>query len=129
MNTASCESTITYIDGEAGVLLYRGYPIEELAEKSSFLEVAYLLIHGELPSADQLAAWEDRVERHTHLHDNFKWLIGAFPTNAHPMAVLSSAVCALPGHYPGSGDPLDPETVELATALLLPQAPTVAPYA
>ena len=129
MNTASCESTITYIDGEAGVLLYRGYPIEELAEKSSFLEVAYLLIHGELPSADQLAAWEDRVERHTHLHDNFKWLIGAFPTNAHPMAVLSSAVSALPGYYPESVDPFDPETVELATALLLAKAPTIAAYA
>jgi citrate synthase len=129
MNTASCESTITYIDGGKGVLLYRGYPIEQLAEHSSFLEVAYLLTHGELPSNQKLSAWVERVERHTHLHDNFKALIGAFPTNAHPMAVLSSAVSALPGYYPESVDPFDPATVELATVLLLAKAPTIAAYA
>ena len=129
MNTASCESTITYIDGDEGVLLYRGYPIEQLAEKSSFLEVSYLLIHGELPTPDQLSSWIERVERHTHLHDNFKALIGAFPTNAHPMAVLSSAVSALPGYYPEAADPFDPATVELATVLLLAKAPTIAAYA
>ena len=129
MNTASCESSITYIDGDEGVLLYRGYPIEQLAEKSSFLEVAYLLIHGNLPTTDELSGWTERVERHTHLHDNFKALIGAFPTNAHPMAVLSSAVSALPGYYPESVEPLDPNTVELATVLLLAKAPTIAAYA
>jgi citrate synthase len=129
MNTASCESAITYIDGDNGVLLYRGYPIEQLAEHSSFLEVAYLLTHGELPRPAQLASWVERVERHTHLHDNFKALIGAFPTNAHPMAVLSSAVSALPGYYPESVDPFDPATVELATVLLLAKAPTIAAYA
>jgi citrate synthase len=129
MNTASCESTITYIDGGQGILLYRGYPIEQLAERSSFLEVAYLLAHGELPTADQLSAFVERVERHTHLHDNFKALIGAFPTNAHPMAVLSSAVSALPGYYPESVDPFDPATVELATVLLLAKVPTIAAYA
>ena len=129
MNTASCESAITYIDGDEGVLLYRGYPIDQLAERSSFLEVAYLLIHGDLPTSDQLDAWVERVERHTHLHDNFKALIGAFPTNAHPMAVLSSAVSALPGYYPESVDPFDPATVELATVLLLAKAPTIAAYA
>lgn len=129
MNTASCESTITYIDGDQGILRYRGYPIEQLAERSSFLEVAYLLTHGELPTADALSAWVERVERHTHLHDNFKALIGAFPTNAHPMAVLSSAVSALPGYYPESVDPFDPATVELATVLLLAKAPTIAAYA
>ena len=129
MNTASCESEITYIDGDQGVLLYRGYPIEQLAEKSSFLEVSYLLTHGELPSPDQLSNFVERVERHTHLHDNFKALIGAFPTNAHPMAVLSSAVSALPGYYPESVDPFDPATVELATVLLLAKAPTIAAYA
>ncbi|NCT91130.1 citrate synthase [Cellulomonas sp. APG4] len=129
MNTASCESEITYIDGDAGVLQYRGYPIEQLAEHSSFLEVAYLLTHGELPSADELSAFVERVERHTHLHDNFKALIGAFPTNAHPMAVLSSAVSALPGYYPESVDPFDPATVELATVLLLAKVPTIAAYA
>lgn len=129
MNTASCESTITYIDGDEGVLMYRGYPIEQLAERSSFLEVAFLLTHGELPKPAQLSAWVERVERHTHLHDNFKALIGAFPTNAHPMAVLSSAVSALPGYYPESVDPFDPATVELATVLLLGKAPTIAAYA
>jgi citrate synthase len=129
MNTASCESTITYIDGGKGVLLYRGYPIDQLAEQSSFLEVAYLLIHGELPTHQQLSSWVERIERHTHLHDNFKALIGAFPTNAHPMAVLSSAVSALPGYYPESVDPFDPSTVELATVLLLAKAPTIAAYA
>jgi len=129
MNTASCESAITYIDGEKGVLLYRGYPIEELAEHSSFLEVAYLLTHGELPKHGQLEGWVERVERHTHLHDNFKALIGAFPANAHPMAVLSSAVSALPGYYPESVDPFDPATVELATVLLLAKVPTIAAYA
>lgn len=118
MNTASCESTLTYIDGDKGVLLYRGYPIEQLAKHSTFLEVAYLLTHGELPKPDQLQAWVERVERHTHLHDNFKALIGAFPANAHPMSVLSSAVSALPGYYPESVDPFDPKTVELATVLL-----------
>ena len=129
MNTASCESTITYIDGDKGVLLYRGYPIDQLAERSSFLEVSYLLTHGELPRPAQLDSWVERVERHTHLHDNFKALIGAFPTNAHPMAVLSSAVSALPGYYPESIDPFDPATVELATVLLLAKAPTIAAYA
>jgi len=129
MNTASCESTITYIDGDEGVLLYRGYPIDQLAEHSSFLEVAYLLTHGELPRPAQLSSWVERIERHTHLHDNFKGLIGAFPTNAHPMAVLSSAVSALPGYYPESIDPFDPATVELATVLLLAKAPTIAAYA
>ncbi|MHA3947073.1 citrate synthase [Cellulomonas bogoriensis] len=129
MNTASCESAITYIDGDVGILRYRGYPIEQLAAQSSFLEVAYLLTHGELPTADALSAWIDRIERHTHLHDNFKALIGAFPTNAHPMAVLSSAVSALPGYYPHSVDPFDPSRVELATVLLLAKAPTIAAYA
>ena len=129
MNTASCTSELTYIDGDEGILLYRGYPIEQLAARSSFLEVSYLLTHGELPKPDQLSAWIDRVERHTHLHDNFKALIGAFPTNAHPMAVLSSAVSALPGYYPESVDPFDPKTVELATVLLLGKAPTIAAYA
>ena len=129
MNTASCESKITYIDGGAGILQYRGYPIEQLAERSSFLEVAHLLIRGELPSPTALDGWVERIERHTHLHDNFKALIGAFPTNAHPMAVLSSAVSALPGYYPESVDPHDPATVELATVLLLAKVPTIAAYA
>ncbi|TDE93887.1 citrate synthase [Occultella glacieicola] len=129
MNTASCESKITYIDGDEGILRYRGYPIEQLAAQSSFLEVAYLLIHGDLPGAQELSAFTERVERHTHLHDNFKNLIGAFPTDAHPMAVLSSAVSALPGYYPESVDPFDEHAVELATVLLLAKLPTIAAYA
>ena len=126
VNTASCESEITYIDGGAGILRYRGYPIEQLAEKSSFLEVAYLLINGELPTAEQLSAFVERIERHTHLHDNFKALIGAFPDSAHPMAVLTSAVSALPGYYPESVDPFDADAVELATVLLLAKLPITA---
>ncbi|MBZ2196521.1 citrate synthase [Occultella gossypii] len=129
MNTASCESKITYIDGDEGILRYRGYPIEQLAAQSSFLEVAYLLIHGDLPSSEELSQFTERVERHTHLHDNFKNLIGAFPTDAHPMAVLSSAVSALPGYYPESVDPFDSHAVELATVLLLAKLPTIAAYA
>ena len=129
MNTANCESKITYIDGDAGILRYRGYPIDQLAEQASFLEVAFLLIHGELPSGEELSAFSERVERHTHLHDNFKALIGAFPTDAHPMAVLSSAVSALPGYYPESVDPFDDHAVELATVLLLAKLPTIAAYA
>src|SRR5699024_5712353 len=128
-NTANCESQVTFIDGGKGILRYRGYPIEQLAEQSSFLEVAYLLIHGELPSAEQLSAFTERIERHTHLHDNFKALIGAFPAKAHPMAVLSSAVSAIPGYYPESTDPFDQEAVELATALLLAKLPTITAYA
>ncbi len=129
MNTANCESKITYIDGDEGILRYRGYPIDQLAEKSSFLEVAYLLIHGELPSESELSAFVERIERHTHLHDNFKALIGAFPADAHPMAVLTSAVSALPGYYPESVDPFDEHAVELATVLLLAKLPTIAAYA
>src|SRR6266496_3830148 len=95
VNTASCSSAITYIDGDAGILRYRGYPIAELAEKSSFLEVAYLLIHGELPSADELSEFENQIRSHTLLHEDFKKFFGAFPSAAHPMPVLSSAVSAL----------------------------------
>ncbi|MGC0144666.1 MULTISPECIES: citrate synthase [unclassified Pseudactinotalea] len=129
MNTANCESKITYIDGDAGILRYRGYPIDQLAKGATFLEVAYLLIQGELPTPAQKDAFTERVERHTHLHDNFKNLIGAFPTDAHPMAVLSSAVSALPGYYPESVDPFDEHAVELATVLLLAKLPTIAAYA
>src|SRR3954467_4209725 len=91
-NTASTTSAITYIDGEAGILRYRGYPIEELAEKSSFLEGAYLLIYGELPTAAQLDEFTDSVRKHTLLDEKFRAFFSAFPRRAHPMAVLSSAV-------------------------------------
>jgi len=102
MNTASCASAITYIDGDLGVLRYRGYPIEQLAEHSTFLEVAYLLIHGELPSVDELMAFNNRVSRHMHVHDGIKSFLNAFPREAHPMAVLSGAVSALSTFYPES---------------------------
>src|SRR4051812_4726412 len=115
MNTASCESQITYIDGDAGILRYRGYPIEQLAGKATFLEVAYLLIKGELPSASELSAFEDRVNRHTLVHEDFRTFMGTFPRGGHPMAIMSSAINALSTFYPESLDPFDEETVELAT--------------
>jgi citrate synthase len=127
-NTASCESKITYIDGDAGILRYRGYPIEQLAEKSSFLEVAFLLIHGELPGADDLEAFSERVNRHTLVHEDFRTFMGTFPRNAHPMAVMSSALNALATFYPESLDPFNPDTVELATALILAKTRTVTSY-
>lgn len=128
MNTASCESEITYIDGDAGILRYRGYPIDQLAEKSSFLEVAYLLIHGELPSASELEAFETRVNRHTLVPEDFRTFMGTFPTKAHPMAVLSSSINALSTFYPESLDPFDDETVELATVLLLAKTRTITSF-
>ncbi|SDC76075.1 citrate synthase [Rhodococcus tukisamuensis] len=129
VNTASTKSAITYIDGDAGILRYRGYPIEELAERSSFLEVSYLLIYGELPSADELAAFATRIQRHTMLHEDLKRFFDGFPRNAHPMPVLSSAVNALSAYYQDSLDPDDPEQVELSTTRLLAKMPTIAAYA
>jgi len=127
-NTASCESKITYIDGDQGILRYRGYPIEQLAEHSTFLEVAYLLIHGELPSAAELDAFTDRVNRHTLVHENFRTFMGTFPRGAHPMAVMGSAINALSTFYPESLDPFDPEAVELATVLILAKVRTITSY-
>lgn len=127
-NTASCESAVTYIDGDQGILRYRGYPIDQLAEKSTFLEVAYLLIHGELPDSATLDAFVERVNRHTFVHEDFRTFMGTFPRDGHPMAVLSSAINALPTFYPESLDPHDPETVELATVLLLAKTRTITSY-
>ncbi|OZB47102.1 MAG: citrate (Si)-synthase [Cellulomonas sp. 14-74-6] len=128
MNTASCESKITYIDGDAGILRYRGYPIDQLAESSSFLEVAYLLIHGELPSPSELDSFVERVNRHTLVHEDFRTFMGTFPRGAHPMAVMASAVNALSTFYPESLDPFDPEAVELATVLILAKTRTITSY-
>jgi citrate synthase len=125
MNTASCESAVTYIDGDQGILRYRGYAIDELAEKSTFLEVAYLLVHGELPDAATLDAFTERVNRHTFVHEDFRTLMGTFPRDGHPMAIMASAVNALSTFYPESLDPHDPETVELATVLLLAKTRTI----
>src|SRR5919199_5311735 len=99
VNTASCTSAITYIDGDQGILRYRGYPIEQLAGKASFLEVSYLLIYGELPTADQLAEFDQGIRRHTLLHEDLKQFFKGFPADAHPMPVLSSAVSALSTFY------------------------------
>ena len=129
VNTASCKSDITYIDGDAGILRYRGYPIEQLAGKSTFVEVAYLLIYGELPTADQLGDFEERISRHTMLHEDLKAFFNGFPRDAHPMPVLSSAVSALGTFYQDSLDPFDPEQVEISTIRLLAKLPTIAAYA
>lgn len=129
VNTASTSSAITYIDGDKGVLRYRGYPIEELAERSTFIEVSYLLIYGELPTEAQLEVFTDKIRRHTLLHEDLKRFFDGFPRNAHPMPVLSSAVNALSAYYQDSLDPDDPEQVELSTTRLLAKMPTIAAYA
>ncbi|MEV5838886.1 citrate synthase [Nocardia sp. NPDC052112] len=128
MNTAPTKSAITYIDGEAGILRYRGYPIDQLAESSTFIEVSYLLIYGELPTQAQLDEFTDRIRRHTLLHEDLKRFFDGFPRNAHPMPVLSSAVNALSAYYQDSLDPKDPEQVELSTIRLLAKLPTIAAY-
>ncbi len=129
VNTAMCTSQITYIDGDAGILRYRGYPIEQLAENSSFLEVSYLLVYGELPTADQLADFTDRIRMHTLLHEEMKRFFDGFPRDAHPMAVLSAGVSALSTFYQDSLDPFDPAHVEISTVRLLAKLPTIASYA
>ncbi|MDM7487435.1 MULTISPECIES: citrate synthase [Rhodococcus] len=129
VNTASTTSAITFIDGEKGILRYRGYPIEQLAEKSTFIEVSYLLIYGELPTADQLEVFTDKIRRHTLLHEDLKRFFDGFPRNAHPMPVVSSAVNALSAYYQDALDPDDPEQVELSTIRLMAKLPTIAAYA
>ncbi|ADG96674.1 citrate synthase I [Segniliparus rotundus DSM 44985] len=129
MNTASTKSAITYIDGEHGILRYRGYPIDQLAQKSTFLEVSYLLIYGELPTAAQLEEFAHKISRHTMLHEDLKRFFDGFPRDAHPMPVLSSAVNALSAYYPDSVDPSDPAQVEQSTLRLLAKLPTIAAYA
>ncbi|GAA1357749.1 citrate synthase [Arthrobacter rhombi] len=129
MNTAATKSAITYIDGDAGILRYRGYPIEQLAQKSSFLETSYLLIYGNLPSATELEEFDQKIRRHTLLHEELKGFFGGFPREAHPMPVLSSAVSALSTWYQDSLDPFDDEQVELSTIRLLAKVPVIAAYA
>ena len=128
VNTAACASAITFIDGAAGILRYRGYPIEELAEKATFLEVAWLLIYGDLPTPEELAGFTDNVRQHTMLQEDLREFFGALPRDAHPMAVLSSAVSALSTFYQDSLDPFDPEQVEISTIRLLAKLPTIAAY-
>ena len=129
VNTASCSSSITFIDGEAGILRYRGYPIEQLAEESNFLETSYLLIYGELPTAVQLSEFSDSITKHTMLHEDLRRFFDGFPRDAHPMAVLSSAVSALSTFYQDSLDPFDAEQVHISTIRLMAKLPTIAAYA
>ncbi|MBW4719019.1 citrate synthase [Saccharothrix obliqua] len=129
VNTASCSSEITYIDGDAGILRYRGYPIEQLAAKSNFLEVSYLLIYGELPTRAQLDEFSSKINRHTLLHEDLKRFFDGFPRDAHPMPVLSSAVSALSTFYQDSLSPFDANQVEISTIRLLAKVPTIAAYA
>ncbi len=129
VNTAACSSEITYIDGDAGILRYRGYPIEQLAEKSSFLEVSYLLIYGELPTEEQLRNFTQQITKHTLLHEDLKDFFNGFPRDAHPMPVLSSAVSALSTFYQDSLNPFDEPNVDLSTVRLLAKVPTLAAYA
>ncbi|MGI5127143.1 citrate synthase [Pseudonocardia sp. CA-107938] len=128
-NTAACQSAITYIDGDAGILRYRGYPIDQLAEKSTFLEVSHLLIYGELPTQSELDAFTNKISRHTLLHEDLKRFFDGFPRDAHPMPVLSSAVSALSTFYQDALDPFDQDAVELSTVRLLAKVPTIAAYA
>ncbi|OJF14621.1 citrate synthase [Couchioplanes caeruleus] len=129
VNTASCASGITYIDGDAGILRYRGFPIEQLAGKASFLEVSYLLIHDALPTPAQLAEFADKIRVHTLLQEEMRAFFSGFPRDAHPMAVLSSAVTALSTFYQDALDPTDPEQVEISAIRLMAKLPTIAAYA
>jgi citrate synthase len=129
MNTASCSSAITYIDGDKGILRYRGYPIEQLAEQSTFLETSYLLIYGKLPTAQELTEFENNISKHTMVHEELRRFFDGFPRDAHPMPVLSSAVSALSTFYQDSLDPFDKEQVEISTIRLMAKVPTLAAYA
>jgi citrate synthase len=129
MSTAACRSAITYIDGDRGILRYRGYPIEQLAEQASFLEVAYLLIEGELPTTAQLHQWTETVKYHTYVHTNITKFLEGFRYDAHPMGVLLGVVGALSTFYPDAKDIHDPENRKLQRVRLLAKAPTIAAFA
>jgi citrate synthase len=129
MNTASCRSEITFLDGEAGVLEYRGYPIEQLAEQSTYLEVAYLLVHGELPTAKELEEWIGEITIHTFVHENVKGFMQGFRHDAHPMGMLLGSVGALSTFYPDANDIKDPENRHIQTIRLIAKMPTLAAFA
>ena len=128
VNTGSTISGITFLNGEEGILRYRGYPIEELAEKSSFLEVSYLLFHGELPTKEQLEKFTHTITTHTMIHEDLKRLYEGFPKDSHPMSILSSMVTTLSGYYTDSIDPLNPIHREISISRLLAKTPTIAAY-
>ena len=127
-NTASCISRITYIDGDAGILRYRGYPIEELAEKSTYLETAYLLLHGELPTAAQLQDWHDNVTHHTFIHESIKKFLDGFHYDAHPMGMLVSAIAALSTFYRDAKDVFNAGSRKKQTYRLIGKMPTIAAF-
>lgn len=128
-NTASCRSTITFIDGDAGILEYRGYPIEQLAENSSYLETAFLIIYGHLPNQTELDQWEDDITHHTMVHENIRKFIDGFRYDAHPMGVLVSTIAALSTFYPDALDVENVESQDLQTRRLIAKVPTLAAFA
>lgn len=128
-NTGSTKSAVTYLDGENGVLRYRGYAIEDLADKASFMEVAYLLIYGELPSAEQLASFDTGIKSHMDVPESIQTMLGSFPAEGHPMGMLSSAICALHAYYPDSLDPYRSESKkEVTYQRLIAKLPTIAAW-
>src|SRR5690606_38638773 len=129
VNTASTKSNITFIDGDEGILRYRGYDIADIAKNSTYLEVAWLLLHGELPTASELGQFEEKIRRHTLIHEDLRRFFDALPHTAHPMSVLSSSVSALSTYYEDSLDVRDPEAVEISTIRLLAKLPVLAAYA
>ena len=129
LNTASCQSRVTFIDGDKGILRYRGYPIEQLAEHSSFVETAYLLLNGELPTAPQLAAWNDELNLHTMLHENIKKFMEGFRYDAHPMGIFLSTVGALSTFYPDAKLIFDDDMRRTQVARLIAKVPSIAAYA
>ncbi|MCH8200967.1 MAG: citrate (Si)-synthase, partial [Chloroflexi bacterium] len=128
-NTASCRSAITRIDGEAGILEYRGYPIEQLAEKSTYLETAYLLIHGELPTQRQMDDWQEEIKFHTYLHENAKKFMEGFQYDAHPMGMLVGTVAGMSTFYRDSKAVMDPESRHDQIVRLIAKMPTIAAFA
>src|SRR6202167_1978183 len=127
-NTASCISKVTYIDGNAGILRYRGYPIEDLAEKSTYLETAYLLLHGELPTADQLKAWTYHITHHTFIHESIKKFLDGFHYDAHPMGMMISTIAALSTYYHDAKDIFNADSRKKQTYRLIGKMPTIAAF-
>src|SRR4029079_17484190 len=128
MHTANCRSAITYIDGDKGILLYRGYPIEQLAEHSDYLETAYLILFGELPTASQIQAWTREITLHTMLHENIKKLMEGFQYDAHPMAIFLSTVGAMSGFYPDAKNIFDKRARLRQTHRLIAKVPSIAAW-
>ncbi|MFQ5657444.1 MAG: citrate/2-methylcitrate synthase, partial [Candidatus Methylomirabilales bacterium] len=129
MNTASCKSTITFIDGDKGILQYRGYPIEQLAEQSTFLETAYLILYGELPTRQQMDHWNYNITHHTMIHENIKKFMDGFHYDAHPMGILVGTVGALSTFYPDAKNIMDPSNREKQIYRLIAKMPTLAAFA